>query len=310
MTETSLIPAVRPRRKARADGGVRAFLRALPWIEPATLLIFGVVLFPAALMFYNSTRNISRSGVDRGAVGGENYQFLFAQEALPGVIVRTLIWVVAVVAITVLVSLAIAQLLNKAFPGRRLVRMIVVIPWAASVVMTTMVIYYGLEPYIGIFNKFMVEVGLIDSAYGWTKNPQSAFIWAIAVAVFVSLPFTTYTILSGLATVPADVIEAARVDGAGPWRIYLQIVLPHLRGAIAVAILINVINVFNSLPILKVMTGAIPGNEADTIMTLIFKYMDAGQYDTASALSVIGFTVVLIIVALYVKIVKPLGDKS
>ncbi|WP_243854475.1 carbohydrate ABC transporter permease [Canibacter zhoujuaniae] len=243
-------------------------------------------------------------------MGFENYTTLFENPALPGVILRTLIWVVVVVAVTVVLSLAIAQLLNKAFPGRRIVRMIVVIPWAASVVMTTMVVYYGLEPFIGIFNKFFVDTGIISEPYGFTKNPTSAFIAAIVVAIFVSLPFTTYTLLSGLATVPADVIEAARVDGAGPIRTYFQIVLPQLRSALAVAVLINGINVFNSLPILRVMAGAMPGNEADTVMTLIFKYIDRGQYHISSALSVIGFIIVMIIVAVYVKVVNPLkqGD--
>jgi multiple sugar transport system permease protein len=219
---------------------------------------------------------------------------------------RTLIWVVAVVALTVLISLALAQLLNKAFPGRQLVRMAVIVPWAASVVMTTLVVYYGLDPFYGLINEALVRLGIIDAPYGWTKNAASAFTWSIGIAVFVSLPFTTYTILAGLQTLPADVFEAAKVDGAGRVRTYTSIVLPQLRGALAVAILINIINVFNSLPILKVMTGSIPGYDADTVMTLIFKYIQTDhKIDVASALSVVSFLIVLVIVAVYVKVVKP-----
>nr|WP_244960848.1 sugar ABC transporter permease [Pseudoclavibacter chungangensis] len=274
------------------------------------MLITLVVFFPAGLMIYNSTREISRSGVDRGSAGIENYTELFSQAVLPGILLRTLVWVVVVLAATVIISLAIAQLLDKAFPGRRIVRMIVIIPWASSVVMTTMVVFYGLEPFIGIFNQFFVDVGLLDQPYGFTKNPVSAFVWSMVVAVFVSLPFTTYTILSGLQTVPSDVLEAAAMDGAGPVKTYFRIVLPQLRSAIAVSVLINIINVFNSLPILRVMTGAMPGNDADTIMTYIYKFLDAGKYDVASALSVVGFVIVLAIVAIYLKVVKPLGDQS
>lgn len=293
-----------PARGSRA-AGPRATLRALPWIAPAILLILGVVVFPAALMIFNSTRAISRSGIDQGPTGADNYIELFSMAALPGVIMRTLTWVVVVVALTLLISLAMAQLLDKAFPGRRLVRMIVIIPWAASVVMTTMVVYYGLEPYIGIFNRFFVDIGLLDAPYGWTRNADSAFAWAIVVAVFVSLPFTTYTILAGLQTVPREVLEAARIDGAGRWRTYVEVVLPHLRSAVAVAVLINIINVFNNLPILHVMTGSIPGYSADTIMTLIFKLMRI-DFGVASALSVVGFALVLAIVAVYLKVVRPL----
>jgi multiple sugar transport system permease protein len=284
-------------------------LAALPWIGPALILIFGVVLFPAIVMFYNSTRDISISGIDKGPVGFANYATLLAFEPLGGIMVRTLIWVVAVVSITVVVSLALAQLLNKAFPGRRLVRMAVIIPWAASVVMTTLVIYYGLEGYIGIINKFLVDIHLIDEPYGWTKNAVSAFNWSIGIAVFVSLPFTTYTILAGLQSVPGDVLEAAKMDGAGPVRTYFRVVLPQLRSALAVAVLINIINVFNSLPILKVMTGSIPGYDADTIITMIFKYIqNEHKIDVASALSVVAFLIVIVIVAAYVKIVKPMKE--
>jgi len=306
-TATAEATPGRPRRGAGRSG--KDLVMALPWIAPALVLIFGVVLFPAGVMFYNSTRDISQSGVDRGPAGFANYQTLLDFEPIWGVLGRTFIWVVAVVVFTVLISLALAQLLNKAFPGRQLVRMAVIIPWAASVVMTTLVVYYGLDPFYGIINEALVQLGIIDTPYGWTKNAASAFSWSIGIAVFVSLPFTTYTILAGLQTLPADVFEAAKMDGAGRIRTYVSIVLPQLRSALAVAILINIINVFNSLPILKVMTGSIPGYDADTVMTLIFKYIQTDhKIDVASALSVVGFLIVLVIVAIYVRVVKPMKE--
>ena len=295
----------------RPRSGGRDLLQALPWLAPALILIVGVVFFPLGVMFYNSTRKISQSGVDKGSVGFDNYATVFANPNLPAILGRTVLWVVVVVLFTVLISLALAQLLNKAFPGRKIVRLIVIVPWAASVVMTTMVVYYGLEPYFGIINKFLVDIGFIDTpeGFGWTKNPTTAFIWAIVIAIFVSLPFTTYTILAGLQGVPGDVLEAARMDGAGPIRTYWEVILPQLRPALSVAILINIINVFNSLPILRVMTASIPGYDADTIMTMIYKYLqNQHKADVASALSVIAFLIVIVIVAVYVKVVKPMKE--
>ncbi len=290
---------------------VKDTLMALPWIAPALVLIFGVVLFPAGVMFYNSTRDISQSGVDRGGVGMANYAEVFGFAYFWPIFFRTIWWVVAVVFFTVIISLALAQILNKAFPGRKLVRMVVIIPWAASVVMTTMVFYYGLEPYFGVINKALVDLGFISTpeGYGWTRNATTAFAWSIVIAIFVSLPFTTYTVLAGLQAVPKDVLEAADMDGASPPRRYWQIILPMLRPAIAVAVLINIINVFNNLPILKVMTGSIPGYDADTIITMIFKYIqNQHKLDVASALSVVGFLIVIGIVAIYVKVVKPMQE--
>lgn len=310
MTNAPLEPAATTVRRRRAAGTTsKDLMLALPWIAPALVLVFGVVLFPAAVMFYNSTRDISQSGVDRGSAGFDNYQSLLDFDPIWGVLARTLVWVVAVVVLTVLISLALAQLLNKAFPGRQLVRMAVIVPWAASVVMTTLVVYYGLDPFYGLINEALVQTGILETPYGFTKNAVSAFSWSIGIAVFVSLPFTTYTILAGLQTIPADVFEAAKIDGAGRRHTYVAIVLPQLRSALAVAILINIINVFNSLPILKVMTGSIPGYDADTVMTLIFKYIQTDhKIDVASALSVVGFVIVLAIVAVYVRVVKPMKE--
>ena len=296
----------RPRRSEGRHG--RDLLFALPWIAPALALIIGVVLFPTMIMFYNSTRQISRSGVDRGPAGLDNFVEVFTFSSFIPILLRTVVWVVVVVALTVLISMALAQFLNKAFPGRKLVRMAVIVPWAASVVMTTLVVYYGLEPYFGIVNKFLVDVGLVTDpeGFGWTRNPGTAFAWSIVIAVFVSLPFTTYTILAGLQSVPGEVLEAAKMDGAGPVRTYFGVILPQLRAALSVAALINIINVFNSLPILKVMTGSLPGYDADTVMTMIFKYIQVqNKIDVASALSVVNFAIVLLVVAVYLRIVRP-----
>lgn len=290
---------------------MKDLVKALPWIGPAVALIAAVVLFPVGVMFWNSTRDISQSGVDDGGVGLANFATVVGFEYFWPILGRTVVWVVVVVGCTLIGSLALAALLNKAFPGRRLVRMAVIVPWASSVVMTTLVVHYGLEPYFGIINSFLVDIGLIDTpeGYGWTRHAGTAFAWAMAVAVFVSLPFTTYTILAGLQTVPGETVEAARIDGASGVRTYFNVVLPQLRGAISVAVLINIINVFNSLPILRVMTGSIPGYDADTVMTMIFKYMqNQRQIDLASALSVIAFLVVIGIVAVYVRAVRPLEE--
>ncbi|MCC9175546.1 carbohydrate ABC transporter permease [Arthrobacter sp. zg-Y179] len=279
---------------------------ALPWIGPVLVLVFGVVIFPAGYMIYSSTRRISQAGTNVEGVGLANFRTVFEDPNLPRVLFNTVVWVTVVVALTVVISLALANFLNKPFPGRTLVRMAVVVPWAASVVMTTTVFYYGLDRDYGIINKFMVDVGLLDASYGFTKNVATALGAAIVVGVFVSLPFTTYTLLAGMQAVPGDALEAAKMDGAGPVRTYFSVVLPQLRGALAVAVLINIINVFNNLPILRIMTGSIPGYSADTLMTYIFKVLQFDRrLDVASALSVVNFAVVLVIVAAYVKIVKP-----
>ena len=284
----------------------RSVAAALPWLGGVLVLIVGVVLFPAGYMIWNATRDISAFGVDRGSAGLANFERVAQLAALPRVLLNSAVWVVGVVALTVLISLGLAQFLNTAFPGRRWVRLAVIVPWAASVVMTSTVFYYGFDPFYGILNRFLVDVGVLDAPFGFTKQPLPAFAVAMGVAVFVSLPFTTYTLLAGLQTIPDDVLEAARIDGAGRFATYRLVVLPLLRPAIAVATLINIINVFNSLPILRILAGSIPGYDADTTTTLIFKLIQTErQVDTASALSVVNFGLVVVITLVYLRIARP-----
>jgi multiple sugar transport system permease protein len=288
---------------------LRRALAALPWTSPALLLIGAIVLFPAGYMVWTSTREFSQYGVDRGPAGWENYRRLLDLQSLDRILLNTVVWVVGVVAVTIVISLALAQLLHQAFPGRRLVRLAVIVPWAASVVMTSAIIYYGLDPFYGIFNQFFVDIGILDEPYGFTKKPVAAFLVSIGTAIFVSLPFTTYVFLAGLQTIPEEVLEAAEVDGATPLRRYFSVILPSLRPAIAVATIINIINVFNSLPILQTMTGNIAGYDADTTTTRIFKMLQRNEgIGTASALSVVNFLIVLVVILAYLRIVRPMRE--
>ena len=123
----------------------------------------------------------------------------------------------------------------------------------------------------------------------------------------MSLPFTTYTILAGMQSISPELLEAARIDGASPRVTYFRIVLPHLRPALAVATIINIINVYNNFPILSVVTGALPGYDADTTTTLMFKVLqDMRDSGMASALAVLNLIIVIVVIAVYIRIVKPL----
>jgi ABC-type sugar transport system permease subunit len=295
---------------APKDGGVSRRRRMpdlgpLPWIGPALLLIFAVVLWPTFEMIRTSFQDVSISGISLGLAGFDNFQKLFANPDLPSILIRTLTWVVLVVVLTILISLALAALLNAAFPGRRLVRWALIVPWAASVVMTATIFRWMLDAFYGIINRILFDLGLISVPVNeWLGIPDIAFWWLMFVAIFVSLPFTTYVILAGLQSIPRDIYEAARVDGATGWNRYRSITLPLLRPALLVASIINMINVYNSFPIIWAMTGGGPGSQTDTTTTfmykLAFRFQDIGQ---SAALAVVNFSIILLFILLYLRLV-------
>ncbi|MFG2991763.1 carbohydrate ABC transporter permease [Streptomyces sp. NPDC048257] len=287
----------RPGRKGR--GGL-ARLGPLPWIGPAVLLIVLVVLWPVYEMVRTSFLRISSSGFVRGPAGFDKYKQLFEEPSLPSVVLSTVLWTLVVVTATMLLSLALAQLFNQRFPGRRVTRWALIAPWAASVVMTAIGFKWMLNQTAGVLNTLMADLGIIDGPKDWLGDPSTAWPWMMFVAVFVSLPFTTYTLLAGLQTIPGEIYEAAKVDGTSTWQTYLRITLPLLRPAFLVGVVINLINVFNSFPIIWSMTRG--GPDSATATTTVFMYQlknsDIGQ---SAAMSVVNFALVVIMVVVFLK---------
>lgn len=283
----------------------RHLLAPLLWVGPAVALIAIVVLWPVVIMFRTSFRNIDSIGFDHGWAGLVNFKNLFREPDLESIFVRTVVWVLAIVVITVFLSLALAQLFNQKFPGRRITRWALIAPWAASVFMTAVVFRWMLDSNSGMINVFLHDIGVLhkfgSNEADWLGRPTAALWWMIAVAVFVSVPFTTYAILAGLQTIPPDLYEASRVDGASVIRTYVSITLPLLRPALLVATLINVMNVFNSFPIIWAMTRGGPGHQTAT--TTIFMYLLKGSsIPESAALSVLNFGLVIIIVLAFLKV--------
>jgi ABC-type sugar transport system permease subunit len=291
-------PRRRHRRRWRA-------LEPLLWLGPATALILAMVVWPVVEMIRTSLTRISSTGLSLGFAGGRNYADLFAEDDLPGVLLRTLVWVVGVVAVTILLALGLAQLLNTRFPGQRLVRWALIVPWAASVLMTALIWRWMLNDFYGVVNQVLMDLGILDAPVNWLAHPGQAFAAMMGVAVFVSLPFTSFVLLAGVQSIPAEVYEAARVDGAGPVRAYLGITLPLLRPSLLVAAIINVINVFNSFPIIWAMTRGGPGFGTDTTTTYLYKLaFDNQSVGESAAMAVVNFVLILAVVLVYLRVVR------
>jgi len=282
-----------------------SFLSALPWIGPALVLILLVVIWPVIELIRTSFTDISLAGSLLDFNGLANYRDLLANTDLYPVARRTLLWVFGIVFFTILLSLPLAQLINQNFPGRKYVRWAMIFPWAASVVMTSMIWTWILDAYSGELNLTLTQLGLISEPVDWVNNPGSSFYFLMWVAVFVSIPFTTFVLLAGLQSIPADIVEAASVDGATHWQIYRRIKFPLLRNSLLIASIINIINVFNSFPIIWVMTRGGPGYDTDTTTTFAYKLAfiesNMGQ---STALGVFNFMIILVIVGFYLKVTK------
>jgi ABC-type sugar transport system permease subunit len=171
--------------------------------------------------------------------------------------------------------------------------------------MTSMVWSWIFDAFSGELNLTLTQLGLINEPVDWIGNPGTSFYFLMWVAIFVSIPFTTFVLLAGLQSIPNDIVEAASVDGASSWQIYRKIKFPLLRNSLLIATIINLINVFNSFPIIWVMTRGGPGYDTDTTITFAYKLAfiesNMGQ---STALGVLNFALILIVVGFYLKATK------
>src|SRR4029453_16363802 len=151
-----------PRRPRRATGW-----QALLWLGPSLALIGGIVLYPAAAVIRASFWQVSITRPSQGFVGLENYARLFRQEPLVLVVVNTVVWVAVVVAITIVLSLGLAQLLGARVPGRTLVRLALIVPWAAPVIMTSKLFAWIYDYYFGMLNPALQALGIVSQPVDW-----------------------------------------------------------------------------------------------------------------------------------------------
>ena len=277
------------------------------WLGPSLALIGAVVAYPAALLIRASLSQYSVTGLYQGSVGLRNYARLLRQEALTTVVANTLVWVTVIVVVTLMLSLGLAQFLDKSFPGRRLVRWALIVPWAASLIMTSKLFVWIYDYYFGILNPMLQSLGVLHHPVDWLGDDSTVMGAMITVGIFVSLPFTTYVLLAGLQAIPPDVFEAARVDGASAWRTYRLVTFPLLRPALLVAAVLNIIYVFNSFPIVWTLNDRNPGFGHDTMITYMYKIAfksSLRDVGLAAALGVVNVLLILLAVLVYLRSVR------
>jgi multiple sugar transport system permease protein len=286
-------------------------LPALLLILPSLALAFWIIGYPIYDVAHTSVHAVSRFGKVQGFAGFANFAKLFGDPIFIGSLWRTIVWTVSVVGGTIILSIPIAVILNDDFHGRGLARLIVMLPWAISLAMTAIVWRWSLNGQYGMINATLFQVGLLDRPVEWLASFDTAFPIEIAIGILVSIPFTATVLLGGLSSIPSDIYEAATIDGATGWQRFRYMTLPLMKPFLQIAIVLNVINVFNSFPIIWVLTQGDPANSTDILVTYLYKLaFRYGRLDVASAMSLIMFGILLVFTATYLVLAMRSEEKG
>ena len=271
-------------------------------VLPSLVLAIAVIGYPLYEIVRLSVSDVSRFGQIRGFVGAANFARVFADPVFLDALLRTLEWTVAVVGGTVLIATGVALILHQEFIGRSLARTLVMLPWSISLSMAAIVWLWAFDGDHGMVNAALRELGLMRGNVQWMARAATAFPVEIGVGIIVSVPFSVTILLGGLASVPGDIYEAASIDGASRWQAFRHLTLPLLRSFINIAVVLNVIYVFNSFPIIWVMTQGGPDNSTHILVTYLYELaFRLGRPGPAAAVSLAMLAIVFVFTMIYVR---------
>jgi multiple sugar transport system permease protein len=289
-------PEVLPGRRRVAAGVERWVARNLRWIlpAPAVAVMLLLMVFPLGYTAYLSLHQWYASSVlGPELVWFKNYADLLARDERFWPAFRvTCYFTAGAVILTVSLGLGIAHLLIRNFPGRGLARTLMLLPMIATPVAMALVWMTMMSPTIGVLNWVLRSLGLAGSA--WVSSQQSVIPSLLLVETWMWTPMTALICLAGLASLPSEPFESARVDGASGWQVFWHVTLPLMRSTLVVAALFRTIDALKVFDIVYVMTEGGPGFASETLNLYVFqtsfKYLNLGY---ASALIVVFFTLIL-----------------
>ena len=204
-------------------------------------------------------------------IGLQNYAVLLADATFWQAVKNTFVFTAGSIGIKLVLGLAIAIVLNEALPLRGLWRSIVMLPYAMPTLVSVLVWKWMYNDVAGVFDYLAIQSKLSDHTILWLGDPNIAMPAVIAVNVWRGFPFFVITILAGLQTVPQELYDAAKVDGAGVWARFRAITVPGILPVAAVTTLFSAILTFNDFSIIWILTQGGPGNATNVLATLTYK---------------------------------------
>jgi multiple sugar transport system permease protein len=267
------------------------------FVLPALIVLAMLTAYPIA---YTGLLSVTDN---RGAlVGLRNFERVLAARATPTAFWNTLWWVTGSIVFQVLLGTATAILLNQSFRGRGAMRAIALIPWVVPGIVAATTWAWMFHTEFGIINYMLMAPGAIEAPIGWLTNPDTVMPVMIAINVWKLFPFVAIMVLAGLQSIPGDLYEAARVDGASFWQEVRHVMLPGVRPVIVAVTLLLVIWALNAITIIYAITRGGPANKTLITPIQIFRLAFEGfQFGQAAALSVMFFGVAIVIVFLYIR---------
>jgi multiple sugar transport system permease protein len=290
---TAAAPTIRRRR--------RDFL---PYflIAPIGFLLLAITVYPTVEAVRLAMTDASLLRLARAKfVGLQNFVRMMGDPIFIDGLWRTLRWDVAVVSLELAIALPIALFLNLSFRGRGFLRAAMMVPYITPPAVVGLLFLFMFDGNFGVINDLLVQAGVLSGYVAWMSDPTSSFWIVVSAMVWYGTPLMALILLATLQTIPAELYEAASVDGASTWRQFWRITIPHLLPTILFIVLLRMIWMSNHIDMIFVMTTGGPGFTNYTEAVYSFSLTQQFQIGYASAVAVVLALILMTASALYVR---------
>src|SRR5215471_5214015 len=296
----------RPRRR---DASLSAWLdreSVFSWLMMAAPLLF-LAAFVGYPFFYVILLSLQDRPVARAGtfVGLKNFVTNFHDPIFWRVVLNTFVYTGAATLLKMVGGLGLALAMNQAFRMKNLVRALLLLPFIAPTVLSTVAWLWMLDPAFSVVNRLLIGLGLPRPGPSWLGNPVLAMVSIIAINTWRGLPFYGITLLAGLQTVPPELYEAATIDGATGWQRFRFVTLPLLQPIILIVTLFSVIFTFADFQLVYVLTHGGPQNATQLFATYAFDIgMSAGQLGLGASIALMmlpALAMLIVALALYMR---------
>lgn len=302
----------------KEKGVKRSFLKtgtgdkvfAFTLLIPAIVTTVAFILIPVVDSIYRSFFDYKVRNIISGQPGVwnnfANYIKLFSNGKLVPSMINTLVFVVGVVAAQFVLGMALALILNSNVKCARFIRSIMMVPWVVPTLISGLVWLWMFQPQYGLVKYF---VGLLTGGevtdFAILNNPATAMFGVSVAALWKQIPLATLLLLAGLANVPDDMLEAAKIDGANGVQRFMKIVLPSMKSVIKVTVSMSIIENFKQFPLFWTMTGGGPNNSTTTMAILSYREaFVSNNFGSGAAVTTIWMLMMIVVVFFYNRIFR------
>ncbi|MGH3278155.1 MAG: carbohydrate ABC transporter permease [Trebonia sp.] len=275
------------------------------FLAPAVLYLILVVAYPLVLAFLYAFSNATTGSQSLQFVGFATFSAAVHDPVFLTALTNTIIFTAISQALVVLLSTVLAFVLTADFRGKWVVRLLILMPWTTPVALSAVVWLWMLDSIFSPFDWFAQLLGVVPPGGHIVFLGQSdlAMGSVIALQTWRILPLATVIIMAGLSAIPADIKDAAEVDGAGFWRRLFGITLPLLTPVLMVALLFGIVFTFTDMAVVYVLTGGGPGNATQVLASwAFFKGVNGGDLSVGAADALIMFPVLLVLAAVMLRV--------